>query len=95
MKNQSGIRRAAMGALVAAALIAGAGVAGAGPYQFPDDASWPSKMPGTRVRIAGDGSGGLIGRVRMVLAAAYRFPVEEGGGVRIRRFPASRQPRLW
>lgn len=90
MRNANEVRKAAMGALVAAALMAGAGQASAWPYRFPADG--PSKFPDTRARILDDGSSGLIGRVRIALASAYRFPVE--GGVRIRRWPASRQPRM-
>ena len=90
MRNANEVRRAAMGALVAAALMAGAGQAGAAVGRFPEHG--PQKLPDTRVRILDDGSSGLIGRVRIALASAYRFPVE--GGVRIRRWPASRQPRI-
>jgi hypothetical protein len=90
MRNANKVRKAAMGALVAAALMAGVGQAGAVVGRFPDQGL--QKLPDTRVRIVDDGSSGLIGTVRIALAAAYRFPVE--GGVRIRRWPASRQPRI-
>ena len=88
MRNKNKVQRAAMGALVAAVLMAGAGQASAAVYRFPADG--PSKLPETRVRLLDDGSSG-IGRLRLMLAAVRMFP--DGGGVRIRRFPASLVPR--
>lgn len=88
MRNKNKVQRAAMGALVAAALMAGAGQASASVYRFPADG--PSKLPDTRARILDDGSGG-IARLRLMLASVRMFP--EGGGVRIRRWPARLVPR--
>ena len=89
MRNGSKVRRAAIGALVAAALMVGVGQANAGPWRFPADG--PSRLPEGRARILDDGSGGVLGRLKLMLASVRLFP--EGEGVRIRRFPARIQPR--
>ena len=66
MRNESKVRRAAMGALVAAALVVGVGQANAGIYRFP--AEDPSRLPVGRARILDDGSGGVGGRLRQMFA---------------------------
>jgi hypothetical protein len=89
MRNANQVRKAAMGALVAVALMVGAGQAGAGPFKAPAD---EPKLPDARWGLLDGGRAGLMGKVRIALASAYRFPVE--GGVRIRRWPASRDLRV-
>ena len=84
MKNASKLQRAAMGALVAAALVVGVGQANAGPRRFPEDN--PSRLREGRARILDDGSGGMLGRLRLMLASVRRFDDDGPGGVR--RFPA-------
>jgi hypothetical protein len=84
MRNRNKLQRAAMVALVAGALVVGAGPASAGVYRFPE--SGPSRLPVGRAKIADDGSGGLLARVRVMLASVHLFP--EGIGPRISRFPA-------
>ena len=91
MRNANKLQRAAMGALVAAALMAGAGQASARVYRFPADG--PSKLPDTRVRIMDDGSGGMFGRLRLMLAFV-RVPREAGWeGIGALRLPARIMPR--
>ena len=85
MKKASGVRRAAMGALVAMALVAGVEAASAGPYRAPADG--PGRLPLGRAKRVDDGSGSLVEKMRIVLASWLRFP--EGGGIRVGRFPAS------
>ena len=85
MKSGSRVRRAAMGALVAAALVAGVGPAAAGPYRAPVDT--PSRLPLGRAKLVDDGSGGAIARLKLMLASVRLFPE---GSVRIFRFPAGR-----
>jgi hypothetical protein len=87
MKNMSKVRRAALAALAAAALMAAAGPASAAIYRFPVDVA---KLPDTRVRRLDDGSGGIHGRLRMMLASVRRFSWE---GILAERQPARVQPR--
>jgi len=87
MKNRSEMRRAALAALAAVALMAAAGPASAAIYRFPVDAS---KLPDSRVRRMDDGSGGIGGRLKMLLASVRRFDWE---GIKAERNPARVQPR--
>lgn len=85
MKNRNQLQRAAMGALVAAALAVSVGQAGASVYRFPEGP--PSRLEGRAKRLD-DGSGGLGGRVRMMLASVRIF--RDGGweGIQGQRVPA-------
>ena len=56
------------------------------PYHRTDVA----KLPDTRVRRLDDGSGGIHGRLRMMLASVRRFSWE---GILAERQPARVQPR--
>ena len=87
MKNSSKVRRAALAALAAVALMAAAGSASAAIYRCPADVS---KLPGTRVQRMDDGSGGIHGRLRMLLVSVRRFSWE---GIGAERLPARVQPR--
>ena len=89
MKSGNRVRRAAMGALVAAALMAGAGPAGAGPYRAPVDG--PSRLPLGRAKLIEDWGGGALARLKLMLASVHFFP--EGGMPRIFRFPVHIVPR--
>lgn len=86
MRNERKVRRAAMGALVAVALMAGAGQASAAVYRFPESA--PSRLPVGRARIMDDGSGGALGRLKLMLSSVRIF--RDGGweGLQGQRAPA-------
>jgi hypothetical protein len=86
MKNGNPIRRAAMGALVAAALMAGVQQANAGPYRFPADTpSW--MLPWGRAKLV-DAGNSIMAQVKVMLSSVRLFPE---GGVRVLRFPAKAQ----
>jgi hypothetical protein len=86
MKNVNLVRRAAMGALVAAALVAGAQQASAKPYRYPADGfDW--MLPWGRAKLVDDVSG-IVARMKAMLSAVRLFPE---GGVRVLRFPARAQ----
>jgi hypothetical protein len=74
MKNRNQLQRAAMGALVAAALAGGVGQASASVYRFPE--APPSRLEGRAKRVD-DGSGGIGGRVRLMLSSVRIF--RDGG----------------
>jgi hypothetical protein len=87
MKSMNRIQRAAMGALVAAVLMVGVGEASAAVRRFPADT--PSYLlPLGRAKVVNDGSGGIMARLKAMLAAVRIFPE---GGVQILRFPAKAQ----
>ena len=86
MRNRNQLQRAAMAALVAAALSASVGQASASVYRFPD--SPPSRLLEGRAKRLDDGSGGIGGRVRLMLASVRIF--RDGGweGIQGQRVPA-------
>ena len=86
MKNRNQLQRAAMGALVAAALAAGVGQASASVYRFPE--APPSRWLEGRAKRVDDGSGGVGGRVRLMLSSVRIF--RDGGweGIQGLRGPA-------
>ena len=86
MKNRNQLQRAAMGALVAAALAVSVGQASAAVYRFPD--APPSRLLEGRAKRLDDGSGGLGGRVRMMLASVRIFRDSGWEGIQGQRVPA-------
>jgi len=86
MRNRNQLQRAAMAALVAAALAASVGQASASVYRYPEGP--PSKLPEGRAKRVDDGSGGIGGRMRQMLASVRIFRDAGWEGIQAQRAPA-------